>query len=176
MATQKLIMAFVTLVIGIALIGVITTETGGVTSQDATLNETIDLTDYKSGMINVSGINTTLVLDLDNAYTTSNWQYDDGQCTVAVTSYAMDNATEATAGTDYNITANGGLALFDSGFWHTESASNTTYITYTACQDDYMTLGWGRSILNIVPGFFAIALLMVSLGLFYSIAKDTGII
>ena len=39
-----------------------------------------------------------------------------------------------------------------------------------------MNLSWGRTGINLVPGFFAIALLLVSVGLFWSIARDNGII
>jgi len=38
MATQKLIMAFVTLIIGIALIGVVATQGNSVTDQDVSQN------------------------------------------------------------------------------------------------------------------------------------------
>lgn len=173
MATEKLIMAFVTLIIGIALIGVIADVGNDVTSQDVVLNETIDLVQFRGDPATYNdSIYPNVTASLANAYATTDWQYD--SCAIAATLFAFDNASALTAGTDYNLTVNGVLALYNSsGLYDT---SNTTLMTYTVCQDDYITLGWGRTILDIVPGFFAIALLMVSLALFYSIAKDTGII
>ena len=56
------------------------------------------------------------------------------------------------------------------------TGSNLTNVGYTYCGDDYMNIAWGRSILNLVAGFFALGILGVGIGLFYSIAKDAGII
>jgi len=56
------------------------------------------------------------------------------------------------------------------------SMGNTTYFDYTYCADGYMNIAWGRTILNLVAGFFALALLGASVGIFYSIGRDTGII
>jgi len=173
MTTQKLIMAFVTLIIGISLLGVIATTGLGVTDQTVTGNETLDLVQFKN-LANTSQINTTATATLTNGYATTDWQYDD--CSIAVTLLALNNGTAATVTTDYIVGGNGEINLTNADFWWTESASNTTYITYTYCQDEYMTLSWGRTLLGIVPGFFAIALLMVSLALFYSVARETGII
>ena len=175
MAIQKLMMAFVTLIIGIVLLGVVSIESADVTSKDIAQNETVDLVNYKN-LANVSQINTTYVIPLDNAYATTDWQSDDGGCDFVVNLFALANATPVVDGTDYNITSDGGLSLFDSAMWHTETMSNSTYITYTYCEDEYMTLSWGRSVMVLIPGFFAIALLMVSLALFYSIARETGVI
>ncbi len=173
MATQKLVMAFVTLIIGISLLGVIATTGNEVTSQDVVLNESLDLVQFRGVAATYNdSIYPNVTASLTNAYATTDWQYDD--CAIAITLFALDNASALTAGTDYNVTSNGVIALYNSsGLYDT---SNTSLITYTMCQDDYITLSWGRTILDIVPGFFSLALLMVSLALFYSVAKDTGII
>jgi len=173
MTTQKLIMAFVTLIIGISLLGVIATTGLGVTDQTVTRNETLNIAPFKN-LVNTSAINTTYTATLTHGYATTDWQYDD--CSIAVTLLALNNGTAATVTTNYIVGGNGEINLTNSAFWWTESASNSTLITYTYCQDEYMTLGWGRTIIGIVPGFFAIALLMVSLALFYSVARETGLI
>jgi len=173
MATQKLEMAFVTLIIGISLIGVVATTTSTASDLALTQNETFDISAAKNAA-NASAINTTSTISLTNAYASTDWQYD--TCDVSVTLLAIDNGTAATVTTDYVVGGNGEINLTNSAFWHTESMNNDTLITYNYCQDGYLTEGWSRTVLDIVPGFFAIALLMVSLGLFYSVAKDTGII
>ncbi len=173
MSTQKLIMAFVTLIIGVALIGVVATEGSGVTEQDVALNETFSILSFKTAD-NWTTANATITLGLTNVYATTDWQWND--CTIDITLMSMPNGTAAIENTDFNVTVNGVVALYDTEFWRTETAPNNTIVTYTYCDDDYISLGWGRTIINIVPGFFAIALLMVSLGMFYSVAKDAGII
>ena len=172
MATQKLIMAFVTLIIGIALIGVVATTSNTITDQDVSQNETLDIAPFKN-LVNTSAINTTYTATLTNAYASTDWQYD--SCSVAVTLLALDNGTAAVATTNYVVGGNGEINLTNTDFWWTESASNDTLITYTYCQDDYVSLGWASTIIGIIPGFFAIALMLVSMGLFYSVAKETGL-
>ena len=177
MATQKLIMGFVTLIIGISLLGVVATGSSDVTTKDVTQNESFVLTDML-GPDNNTEANVTVTQDVANAYTSTDWQWNDGECTIDVTLLAMINATPATEGTDFNVTANGAVALMNTTFWSLgdiDTNLNVTMISYTYCGDDYMSLGWGRSIISLIPGFFAIALLMVSVALFYSVAKDTGL-
>ena len=53
---------------------------------------------------------------------------------------------------------------------------NDTYISYAYCGDNYLNSAWGRTVLNLVAGFFALALLGIGIGTFYSIAKDANII
>ncbi len=177
MSTQKLVMAFVTLIIGVALIGVVATQGDGVTTRDVTRNESFNTAGQFRPEANGSMINLTHTQGLTNAYSSTDWQWND--CAITVTLFALDNGTAATDGTDYNVTSNGIVALYNTTFWWEAATqadiSNTTLVTYQFCQDEYMT-GWSASILDLVPGFFAIALLMVSLALFYSIAKDSGII
>ena len=55
------------------------------------------------------------------------------------------------------------------------SALTTTSITYNSCGDEYLT-GFGRIVLPIALGLLGIALLLVAIGMFYSIAKDMEII
>lgn len=173
MSTQKLVMAFVTLIIGVALIGVVASVNSDVTDRDVTLNETFDITGYRLPA-NYTMVNESHTANLANAYSSTDWQWND--CAVEVTLLAFPNGSALTVTTDYTVTSNGVVSLVNSSLFIEDAAApNTTIATYYYCQDEYMT-GWSSSILNLVPGFFAIALLMVSLALFYSIAKDAGII
>ena len=53
---------------------------------------------------------------------------------------------------------------------------NNALVDYTYCNEGYMDSSWGRTVINLVPGFFALAILGASLLLFYSVAKDFDII
>lgn len=174
MGIEKLMMAFVTLIIGVALLGVIAAGGAEVTSRDVTLNETFDLSVYRDAT-NFTNINETQTVTLANGYDATDWQWND--CPVTVTLLAFPNGTALTVTNDYNVTVNGVVALVNSTlFIEDAEAPNDTLVTYQACQDDYMSSSWGRTMVNLVPGFFAIALLMVSLALFYNIARDAGIL
>ena len=113
---------------------------------------------------------------------TSGWQQEGG---CPVTSIVIRNQTnvEVTSATDYlffptngtfyllNTTGYVGADCLDSG-----DETNVTAVDYLYCPNDYINIGWGRSILTLVSGFFALALLGAAVGLFYSVAKDAGII
>jgi hypothetical protein len=55
------------------------------------------------------------------------------------------------------------------------TANNNSYISYTYCGDDYVNSSFGRSSLDVAVGMFAIAMLVVAVGMFWSIAKDAGL-
>jgi|GEM_PF-2067387 hypothetical protein len=178
--TGKLITAFVLIIVGIGLLAVVSDETYGVTSK-ATANQSLDLTNYfdLGAGVNAQGgqINETLAsnISLTNQGATGrdckmsgivilNGTYDGAL--VLGTDYSYDLA-EGTIGfyntTDANLTG-------DSG-----SGSNTTYVYHTYCPSGYLTLGWGRTVTKTVPGFFALALLLIGVALFYSVYKGWGV-
>ena len=166
---QKLVLAFVTLIIGIVLIGSIS-------------DSTIALTQL-SGIAEIKPIlnsNTTYINDT-TVYTVSHTETVN---TCPLTNFVLTNqsgfvlpegATQAyivdlTTGT-YTIrdTAGGVAALMASGLY------NNSYVSYDYCPTGYVS-GWGGTILNLVPGFFALAILGFSLGMFYSLGKEAGIL
>ena len=165
-SVTKLILAFVTLLIGAVLIGSVASEGLGKTVKDQALIEAIDIASVRSanetGSMNQS-------VNLTVAYPPTYWE----ETGCALTGFSLHNgSTEFTADTDYVISARDGrLTMLDTGVSR-DSLVNTTYVNYTYCQDGYMNLSWGRTGINLVPGFFAIAMLLISVALFFSVAKD----
>jgi len=172
---QKLILAFVTLILGVVLIGVIATNALVVTAKTNVANETLDIS---------SGRLADAILSINATYPFRITNYPTGWKTAdcPITNFVFRNQTQATTtvATDYAFfPANGTLMLVNSSIYHDDGAIqplNVTTMSYTYCGDDYMNLGWGRTVTNLVGGFFAIALLLTAVGLFYSIARDNGII
>jgi len=178
-----LIGGFVTLLIGITLIGTIATQSNVVTDKTQIYDETFNL--FSSGCYNVTGnplgqVNGTedsnCNFTLANVPTTQ-WKMDD--CPLA--SVIVTNATGTTAltlNTDYLLfTSTGIIQMLNSTLTQGDylGPTNTTLVDYTYCADDYLNASWGRSILNIVSGFFAIALLIISVGLFYQVLKNENL-
>lgn len=64
-------------------------------------------------------------------------------------------------------------ALATGGGWL--NGSNITLLNYSYYPNDYLCQGWNRTVLNLIPGFFGIAILLIGLGLFYQVAKEEGI-
>lgn len=170
----KLILAFVTLLIGAVLISSIASE-----GQDKT---TFASTGDESHALDITGatataVNTTAVYTVTNA--PAGWEVQD----CPISSVVITNATGGgtlTETIDYTLTASSGsfvlkdTAATDKYIGYTPA--NTTYVDYRYCSDDYMNSGWGRTVINLVPGFFALAILGASLLLFYSVAKDFNMI
>uniref|UniRef100_A0A6M3LQJ8 Uncharacterized protein n=1 Tax=viral metagenome TaxID=1070528 RepID=A0A6M3LQJ8_9ZZZZ len=170
--TAKLVIAFFTLILGIVLIGVIA-DSGSLVTDKLSVNESLDISAAVSGpTIPNSSINETYIFTIINNPT--GWKVAD----CPITNFVIYNQTGSLAvvTTDYVFTASNGTLTLSNNAKFNRSASNTTNLGYTYCSDDYVNVAWGRTIINLVAGFFALAILGVSLALFYDIAKDAGII
>jgi hypothetical protein len=167
MAVNKLVLAFVTLILGVALLSQIAVSANTATSKTIVRNESVTI------IKNATDINTTYVYTLTNA--PSGWKLTDCPITNFVLTNSSDN-TAWTVTTDYTINAANGTFLLVNSSTARLTADNLTYANYKYCADDYLNSTWGRTTLNLVSGFFALALLLVSVALFYSVAKETGIV
>lgn len=168
---SKIIISFFMIVVGVVLITSVANSSDAVTSKIDIVNETFDISDAR----NLSG--TTFALnysvDLNIANSPTSWKITD----CPVSSFSMINQSgEAMADTtDYDIDeSTGTLNFYNTLIANMTGTSNTTYASYTYCPDDYLNIAWGRSVINLVAGFFAMAILLIGLGLFYSVARDTG--
>jgi len=169
MAINKLIFGFVTLILGVALLSQIATITNTATGKTTASNEATVFT--KNGAWN--RVNTTIPYTLTNAPT--GWKLTD--CPIA--DFSLRNASGGTAWTlttDYTVTLSTGIFYLKNTSTTVLTSANTTYASYTYCADDYLNSSWGRTTVNLIAGFFAIALLLVSIGIFYSIARESGLI
>jgi len=168
--TSKLVLAFVLLLLGVVFVGVIATQGLAVTAKTGVVDESFDYTAKLSGVstVNVSEANATVT------YAPTGWKSND--CPLTSVVVTNGSGTVFTLNTDYKIVASTGTIeiLNTSATNAANNVGNTSLIDYTYCADGYMNLSWGRTGINLVAGFFAIALLMIALGLFYSVAKDTG--
>ncbi len=102
-------------------------------------------------------------------------QLDGRQQSVYGVSYGNASG-DYSASTDYEIFSSSGIIQLLPSAAANDNNINDTFASYTYCPDDYLVLPWGRSIMNLVAGFFALAILGLGLGLFYSVAKDAGIL
>lgn len=169
-AAQKLIIAFATLIIGIGLLTTVSTEEQAKTQLTTKLNESIDLSGWKIGSGTASYVNQSKTYTLTNAPT--GWKTQDSDCNIALLEYTNASAT-FTVDTDFNITTAGLVGFKNTSIMRL--TANSTFIDYNYCSDDYLAENWSRTTLNVVPGLFALALLLISVALFYSLAKEYDI-
>ncbi len=166
-SVSKIVISFFMIILGLALIAAVANGSALVTDKTNVVNEAIDISTARlvGGSINESKVFTV-------ANYPSGWKVID----CPLTSVTYGNASiDYTLTTDYVPTLSAGtftLKNTSEVFY----GANDTLIDYTCCPDAYMNLAWGRSILSLVAGFFALAILGLGLGLFYSVAKDAGIV
>lgn len=169
--TGKIIAAFVTVLLGAVLIGVV----AGQTQSISTTAPQTDSIDISVARLAGGAINTTYPFTLKTGMNT--WRSEDSTCIPSTITF-KNASTTFTTDTDYTYTpTTGGLVLKNTVVMNgTGSSTNATTATYQYCPDGYLTSSWQRSVLNMVPGFFGIAIMLVGVGLFYSIGKEVGII
>jgi len=174
---SMLTLGFVTLILGAVLIGVVATGALNNTQKTVIFDESHDMTTCFASNGTVDQVQEGDALcELTVTNYPSGWKITD----CPLTSVTVTNGTAVdlwTLDNDYTLTASNGsiLLLNTSATQHLNEEVNTSEISYTYCQDTYMNLSWGRTTLNLVAGFFALALLLVALGLFYKVAKENNI-
>jgi hypothetical protein len=119
--------------------------------------------------VTYSDINSSVKLSIAQAPT--GWKaYDCPINTIVLT----NGTTVLVQNTDYTYTSAAQINLLASAT-NNFTTGNNYKASYNYCGDSYIS-GWGGTVLNLVPGFFALALLIFSVGMFYSLAKDAGIL
>jgi hypothetical protein len=173
-----LVLGFLTLIVGLALIGTIASNTLSVTTRTSVYDESFDLGPAKAGTADLSVNESLAASNMTLEYAPSGWQAvdSDSGCNV-VASVIVGNSTLAlTLDTDYEVFLDKGIIHFLNTTDTASAFGNTSVVDYTYCADDYLNSNFGRSVQKLIPGFFALALLGVSLLIFYSIGKSEGIL
>lgn len=161
--------AFVALIVGISLIGVTASQGNLVTDKKIVTNEAIDIS---SARTSAGAINTTYPITITNY--PSGWKVT--ECPVSEVTYG-NSSTDFTLTTDYTFTdTTGVLLLKNTNTVQMGNATNATVMDYTYCGDDYLTQNWSRTSIDLIPGFFAIALMLIAVGLFYAVLKNEGLL
>ena len=166
---SKLITGFVLLIIGVVLLSSIAAV--GLEKTTFTLVGSENVAIYPHDATTMS---TTNVSTLANA--PSGWQLEDG---CAISGLTLSNGTElGTLTTDYTPDLSAGTITFVDTVWSQTliGANNYTTASYSYCGDDYLQQSWQRTIVNIISGFFAISLMVIAVGIFYTVMKDEGLL
>ena len=162
-----LIGAFLALIVGVSLIGIVASTGNEITD---TINISGENISYVTAREAGTGAVDTTVFTIANPPT--GWRITG----CPITRFVLHNSSSSlTNVVDYTFTASTGSIVFNNTDNVNGSVSNTTTATYVYCDKEYLTQGWNRTIINLVPGFFALALMGVSIGLFYGVMKQEGL-
>ena len=169
-SVTMLIGAFVALMIGVSLVGVVATQGNEITNTITISGEEID---YTSAVQDNGTINSSVEFSINSDNIPDGWRIN--ECPIS--SFDLYNSSSSlTLTTDYTFDTVTGVITFENSGNVNGTATNVTTATYVYCGKEYLTQGWNRTIINLVPGFFALALMGVGVGLFYSVMKKEGIL
>ena len=173
-AIGKLMGAFVAIMIAIVLIGQIASVGNGVTEMVPSAI-TMSINAAKDGAGNTNPAYEFFPQIINDSKT--GWRASIDGCGLAstISSMVIGNASETWNTGNYTISATNGSIRFLNTENVNGTLSNVTSIRYNQCPDGYV-YGWAATMLKLVYGIFALASLGVAIALFYSIAKDYGII
>lgn len=166
-----LVAAFVALIIGVSLIGIIASQGNAVTSKQHVGGELINVGSARIGLSGYGSINES-VSNFTIANAPTGWKKLD--CPAKFGTFG-NGTINLTLGIDYEVFGSSGIIRILNTSTTNGSLSNNTYMTYTYCADDYLNSSFGRTGINLVAGFFAIALLLVAVGMFYQVLKNEGL-
>lgn len=167
---MKLVIAFVAIFISVITLTVITDITNGDTSTITYLNESVNIAPAR---LAAGAINSTYPFAVANVVTDWRAASDAPSVCKPGNSFSLKNQTGANLSSgNYTLSGSNGYFYLNNTVGLNNSNINTTYVTYTSCPSDYQTNGFGRSVLQMVGGFFALMSLALAIGCFYSIYKD----
>ena len=173
-AMGKMVAAFVSIIIAIVLIGQVVTVGNGVTElQNSQITMNFNAAKLASGSTDPA---IEFYPQIINDSKTG-WRQGIGACGLSATvaSMTVGNASGTWTTGNYSISATNGSIRFLDTVVVNGTYSNNSVISYTQCPDGYV-YGWAATMLKLTYGFFALAAMGVAIALFYSIAKDYGII
>jgi hypothetical protein len=180
-----LVGAFVALLIGVVLIGTIASSTNAVTKKTIASAETANL--YSNGCWHLSSgveqVNGTTDADCNITVTNAptGWRTESAEgCGIGSVVVTNSSGNTFTLNTDYLVFPYSGIIQMLNTSRTSSGASglgalNTTIVYYNYCRTDYVNSGFGRSATDLIAGFFALSLLVISVGLFYQVLKNEGL-
>jgi len=172
-----LMLGFVFLILGTALIPTIATGTNDKTTKKLVFGENHNVTNAFN--LTLPQINES---DPDSNFTITNYPTGWKTTGCPITSFSLQNDTTTYAsGVDYDFYPASGLVHMKNttttdGDLGTMAPNGDLFLRYNYCGEGYVDSGWGRTILSLVSGFFALALLGGSLYMFYRVFDEANIL
>lgn len=155
-----IVMVIMVIFVCLAIANEVFNQQNVMTDKQNVINETLSVASARAttaGNINeTAGNNFTI----GTVYPTGDWRYND--CKITMTT--VNNGTlDLTANTDYRFNDNNSRLTFYNTTNTVGWTLNTSYLTYTFCEEGYNKDGGSRSIAGLI-GLFAVIALLVWVG------------
>jgi hypothetical protein len=172
----------VAIILGVVLVGVIANQT----QDKSTLKSQTDTVNIAPLRMVGGGLNYTLAeankLYADKILTHpagNNWKSDYSGCAITTVKYYNQSGALMSSADDYTWVedGNGGIGWLRLKNVNNlnNSMVNSTTITYNYCPDEYVAESWQRTVLNMVPGFFVLAILLGTAFVIIWILRQEGV-
>lgn len=159
---------FVVLILAIAFIASLATQTSTVTDKTVVSGESYNLSTscYASGQVNTS--NSACNYTVTN-YPTG-WQVD--ECPLTNVVVTNNTGTVLTLDTDYHLFTSSGVVQFlNTTSTNSTKLGSVAKVDYKYCGPGYLNSSWGRSVLSTNVGLYALAILIFIVGVVYLILE-----
>jgi hypothetical protein len=160
----------VALILGVVLIQIIAGQI--VTKTDLTVkSETIDMSSARleeggfDPAVSVATLGTGLT-DWRNAYS---------ECIPTTVKLINQSGATMTVNTDYFYTKTNGSIRIANTVAMNSSMVNSTTVSYSYCPSDYVS-GWAGTVSDLIPGFFALAILLTAVFVIFYVLREQGVI
>lgn len=166
-----IISVFIAILLGVVMLSISADQVNDITGLVSNTDSAAVMTFVAAGTINE-------VTEYTVTNAPTGWKVQsasDGGC--ALTNFVLSNAsgTALTLTTDYIVDLQyGTYTMVNTTATADLGATNTTIASYTNCPDGYQT-SFGGTVLNMVPGFFALAILVSVAFLIFWILRREGI-
>jgi len=171
----------IVVLLGVILVGIVSDQAVLVTQLKVAPAESQNLFSNgcwheSSGVQQVNGT-TDINCNSTLAYAPTDWRAEDCQISSVV---VLNNTKALTAGVDYNFfPKTGTLQMLNTTRTSSGAAGlgadNATLTSYNYCGSDYINQSWARTVLDLVPGFFVLALLVAAAFVLFWILKQEGV-
>lgn len=154
-----LISTAVLLILAAVFISSIADQTAVNTQRTNVLNESHNLADCVT-LSASGGWNVSSSCTITPTYAPTGWKQEDCQLESIVVYNGTGTAVTLT--TDYTVTATTGVIQLIDTSALVNLTGNNTYIDYDYCADNYVSSSWGRSVLGVNVGLYAVAILIAA--------------
>ena len=163
-----IISVFIAVLLGVVMLSISADQVNDITDKQGYVEAAQAITMFAPIEVNI-----TKVYTVTEAPTGWKLRGDDA---CPLTNFVLSNAsgTALTLTTDYVVNLTAGTYTMKNTTDTFSMDDNSTYATYSYCPDGYQS-GFGGSALNLVPGFFALAILVSVAFLIFWILRKEGI-
>ena len=162
---KVLITTFVVALLAVVFLSSLAEQTNVVTTKLTTSDESYNLTGigcYSAGQVN--GTDADCAITVTNAPTS--WEQED--CPLTSVVVTNTTGTALTLDTDYTLSASTGVVtMLNTTSTNLTNMGNNVLIDYQYCGSNYLNSSWGRSILGVNAGLYAIAILILVVAAVY---------